>query len=628
MTIMLRGPELAVQTCSHRLAALIGSSSAGITRGTPGECQEELVLPSSASLATETLDCHIMWGLPNSPRARNNEASVQAESGLAYLHGLQVGSPRRLGVEVATVTAGVLASQGVLAALVAGESESPMLGVQTSVAHAALLSISQYIARATSSETWSEWVSTSPGPEPGPPFEAADGRWFELETLEPKAWQHFWSTLGADESFVPQAWNLFRARYSTATCSMPPGFHEATRRRTMVELEQLARACGISLCTVRTYEEVLAEPGVASIEVPATSPLPSGMGANPTRDGLDRPRRNICPDSPRPLEGIRVVEATSRIQGPLAGQLLRMLGAEVVRVEPPGGDPARMTPPVAGDTGVVFSCMNRGKEAVELDLASENGRRNLVQLVAGADVFLHNWRPGKAQEWDLDAEALSSANPRLVYCAASGWGEMADRLPPIGMEFLVQAYAGLGNALNPEGEQPFPTRLLLADFMGGMLACEGVLGGLYLRKRDGVGFVVDSSLLAGAMTLHSHILRSFALGELAGRRGGRAVWSPLDRPLETADGLVLVTVEDNATFSRLCSACGVNVGRADVYTSLVAALRTHSSHEWRQIFQDAGIACGIVCTDLRTLPQSSVLAGCLEQVGGAWMTARPWTFIG
>src|SRR5206468_884055 len=93
-------------------------------------------------------------------------------------------------------------------------------------------------------------------------------------------------------------------------------------------------------------------------------------------------------DSPLPLTGIRVVEATSRIQGPFAGMLLRMLGADVVRIQPP-----------EGDYGRAARCLHRGKDAVRLDLGTAAGRADLVDLVAGAEVFLHNWRPGKAAEW-------------------------------------------------------------------------------------------------------------------------------------------------------------------------------------------------------------------------------------
>lgn len=623
MRIVIHGPALAVKTCSRRLATLMGSVNGERISVVAGANWEELVLNTKLSPERPDLDCKILWQAAD-VEVSGCEGWVQAESGLAHLHGLEVGRPRRIGLDVATITAGVLASQGVLAALTADASDVPIVSVRTSVLHAALLLMSQYIARASCSEEWSEWAATGKGPEPGPPFETKDGLWFEMETLEPLAWKGFWRALGVEPSLVPHAWNLFRARYSTATCSMPAGFHQATRRRTMQEVVEVAHSFNISLCPLRSYEEVLATPGIAGSDLPTVTPWQAPARASAVHVRRDQ---SASFDSCLPLRGIRVVEATSRIQGPLAGQLLRMLGADVLRVEPPGGDPARMTPPMAGSNGALFSCMNRGKQPLELDLTSQSHREGLVDLIADADVFLHNWRPGKAEEWGLGADRLSANNPRLVYCAASGWGAKADGLPRIGMEFLVQAYAGLGNGINPEPERPFPTRLLLTDFMGGMLGCEGILGGLYLRKCDDVGCAVDSSLLAGAMALHRDVLEVMASGdESAGRRRGRPVWGPLDRPLETADGYLFLCLDDADARARLCLACGVDPELDEAESVLIQIIQSRSSKELRESLKKVAICCGTVRKDLRSLLTDVRTVRYLEPVDRAWMPTSPWEF--
>lgn len=634
MTIRLRGPALSVRTCASRLGALIGGERAlEASCGTGSQPPVDEVVFESDELAADSreFECEMPWHGPRADVLPGSEAVVQATCGLAHLHGLERGRPRRLGAEVGSVAAGMLASQGVLAALIGHSRGVPVTAIRTSITHAALLSISQYIARATSSDTWSEWMPVTPGPEPGPPFRSADGHWFEIETLDPEAWKRFWGDLGADTALLGRAWTLFRARYSTAKCSMPEGFHGATQGRTLAELTELARCYGVSLSPLRSYREVLAEPGLGNIEFPTITPVPPELRTNPGPSGSKHTPETLPSGlkADLPLRGLRIVEATSRIQGPLAGQLLRMLGANVVRVEPPGGDPGRVTSPLAGGAGALFLCMNRGKEPVELDLAHPAGRVALTDLAAEADVFLHNWRPGRAKEWHLDFENLAPRNPELIYCAASGWGELAPKCPPIGMEFLVQAYAGLGNAIHPEGEHPFPTRLLVTDFMGAMVACEGILAALYRRERGAGGCRVDTSLLAGAISLHAHALEAYSSGEEGSRREGRPMWTPWDVPLQTADGLIFVTISDEAALERLREACGIDGQRRsgeDIVNSVAKRLRSRPAREWQQILLAAEIPCGAVCTDLSELPTNPLLKGCLEPVEDAWMPSTPWRF--
>lgn len=637
MTIKISGPPLVVKTCVNRLVVLAGdledpaegAPSRSGTGATPGKSSEEMLLVHGLPPAEQPdLACDVTWHPPGPwTDLPGSETTVQATSGIAHLHGLERGEPTRVGLDVASVAAGILASQGVLAALVAAARGRPFRQVQLSVTHAALIVISQYIARATASEDWREWVLARPGPQPGPPFRTRDGHWVELDTLSSDAWTSFWLHLGVDRSVLGRAWTLFHARYSTATCTMPDGFHQAVRRRTLAEISEVARDCGVSLCPIRSHEEVLQEPGTGASEFPVLSFPP--RSAAPRRPCSPRPATVASPvptaDPSLPLNGIRVIEVTSRIQGPLAGQLLRMLGADVIRVEPPGGDPNRLASPSAGATGAFFLCVNRNKDAVELALHRPDDRAQLVDLVADIDVFLHNWRAGRAAEWKLDFDDLKEHNPDLVYCAASGWGAMAPNCPPIGMEFLVQAYAGLGNAIQPQGCPPLPSRVLLVDVMGALLACEGILAGLYRRERTGQGGRVDTSLLAGAMALQANVLGGDR--DTSGR--GPVVPDNLTGGLETADGHVFVTLADVDALHRLCACCGLSSKAAvdeRVEQAIRARLMLRSSTEWQELLLGAGIPCGIACSDLKSLVADPAVGGCLERVEEAWMPSRPWTF--
>jgi crotonobetainyl-CoA:carnitine CoA-transferase CaiB-like acyl-CoA transferase len=412
----------------------------------------------------------VEWAGPVEVPVRG-EADVQAACGIMHVHGRRYGRPTQLGFDYAAVAAGVLASQGVLAARLAAVRGISVRRVTTSVAQAALLAVSQYLAAATADDPDDEFAAG------GPPFVSADGVRFELETLDAQAWQRFWVPLGAGETAVRRGWRPFQHRFATATCPLPEALHQATRAVVFADLAAFAAGAGVSVVPVREGfpPEDVRPWRVTRVAGPPAAP---GLGTGTSL----------------PLDGLVVVESCRRVQGPLAGHLLRMLGATVVRIEPPGGDPARGVPPMAGDCSARHLALNRGKRVVEIDLNTPAGRRAVHELVAGADVFLHNWAPGKAAALGLDASQLSAIRPGLVYAAASGWGDLPR--PPLGTDYLVQAHSGIAALVNPD--RPEPSLMTLTDVLGGLVCAAGVLAGLLARARTGAGQRVDSSLLSAA----------------------------------------------------------------------------------------------------------------------------------
>jgi len=618
MRVTLSGPSLPVQTCARRLRALGASEPVAIaTQGSERTLTARLGPPDD-----EQLGATISWHGPARLGARRpaSEVTIQALSGLMAVHGRDAGHPRRLGLEVASVASGLLTTQAILAALVGRSRGRTTSAIETSVLQAALVLVCHYVASATCT-TPDEWSRPAHGPDPGPPFCSAEGRWFEIETLEPEAWKQFWSRLGAAEADLGQAWTAFRARYFRGRCSLPTGLQQATARHGLEQLVATAAACRVSLSIVRRPQEVMLEPGMSGghpqIEPFGDAPAGSPTDASGAVEGL-------------PLEGIEVVEATSRMQGPLAGLLLQMLGAHVVRIEPPGGDPIRLVAPYAGNQGYFFEVFNRGKDAVELDLATRSDRATLLELATGADVFLHNWRPGKAAEWGADLDALAARNPRLTYVRASGWGDAQHSRHLLGTDFLVQAYAGIGYGLRPEGEPPAPSRVLLTDCLGALVTCEGALGGLLAREQTGRGCGVDASLLAGAMTLQAHVLDAMAAERENGRRGGRPVWGLIDSPLTTADGFIAIDPAESATSDRVCRVCGVDPRAGSPVErdhAIAEHIRAGPSLAWEQQLCDAGIPCAAVCTDLAAIPQDPRFEPLFEPLSGTCRApAAPWSF--
>jgi crotonobetainyl-CoA:carnitine CoA-transferase CaiB-like acyl-CoA transferase len=581
--------------------------------------------------ASDRAECRVWWFGPAGVASGRpgSEAVVQALCGLMQLHGRDRGEPRPLGLEVASVAAGVLAAQGLTAAVLGRLRGRPPVATETSVLQAGLLSVSHYLAAATCPE---EWVPAPPATGPGPPFATADGQWFEMETLDPEAWKGFWLRLDAPLADLGRAWTLFRSRYYRGVCTLPPSLHQASARHRLDDVADAAEAEGVSLSRLRDYREVLAEPGTAAGDAVVDALGDRPLGGQGPAGGHSGP-----PDYPpvaaeAPLAGLHVVEATNRLQGPMAGLLLQMLGAHVTKVEPPGGDIGRTVPPMAGETGSFFLCFNRGKGSVELDLASPAGRRQLLSLAAGADVFLHNWRPGKVAEWGLEAHDLAVANPGLVYVQASGWGPRSPVSKLVGTDFLVQAYSGMGHGLHPDADPPFPSRLVLVDFMGALVTSEGALSGLFRRHTTGRGCRVDTSLLSGAMALQAHVLSALAAGTESGRRHGRPLWEPLDRPLETADGWLVLTVSDDEGFARLCRACGVDPRRGrrpDAEAAIAQCLPGAPAAVWEERLSEVGIPCVAVPagSDAAAVARDPRLAELLEPLAGTSVApASPWRF--
>ena len=216
-----------------------------------------------------------------------------------------------------------------------------------------------------------------------------------------------------------------------------------------------------------------------------------------------------------------------------------------------------------------------------------------------------------------------------MYANTSGWGDRPEGRDLVGTDFLVQAYAGMGHGLHPEDEPAFPSRVILCDLFGGMVAAEGILTGLYRRQQDGRGREVQSSLLAGAMALQAHVLEDMACGEEEGRRDGRPVWGLLDRPVATAEGHLVVSVDDDESFERLCRVCAVEpagASRATAEGRIVARLADGGAAEWEEVLVGAGIAAAVICDDLAAVPADPRLAAMFEPVGERGVAPRsPWS---
>lgn len=241
-----------------------------------------------------------------------------------------------------------------------------------------------------------------------------------------------------------------------------------------------------------------------------------------------------------PLAGVRVLDLTRYIPGPLCTALLADMGADVVKVEePPLGDPVRAVPPARDGESALHAALNRGKRSLLVDLRKPAGADLVRRLAARADVVVEGFRPGALAERGLGPEALLAEQPRLVYCSISGWGAEGPLARRAGHDVGYLARAGVLAGLRPSAADRPPVPLAqLADGAGGLAAALGVLAALRERDRTGRGQVVDASLYAAALALNATALARVADGvpslELSGRfacynvyRCGDGLWVSL-----------------------------------------------------------------------------------------------------
>jgi crotonobetainyl-CoA:carnitine CoA-transferase CaiB-like acyl-CoA transferase len=266
----------------------------------------------------------------------------------------------------------------------------------------------------------------------------------------------------------------------------------------------------------------------------------------------------------KPLAGLRVLEFGQIAAGPFTGSLLADLGADVVKVEnPQGGDGMRQWPPLtpnaAGETfSENFAALNRNKRSIAIDLKDARAVARLKRLTAKTDVIVENFRPGVLSRLGLGYEDLSRANPRLVYCSISGYGQTGPNADRGAFDVTVQAVSGLMSVTGEEGAPPVKCGVPVGDFCAGLYAAYCIVAAVMESQKTGTGRYIDCSMLGSLLGVAAlQTSEYFGTGK-APRRLGSA--HPRNAPYQAfrgADKYFVIAAGNDKLWGEVCQACGV-----------------------------------------------------------------------
>ncbi|MDQ3556422.1 MAG: CoA transferase [Gemmatimonadota bacterium] len=335
------------------------------------------------------------------------------------------------------------------------------------------------------------------------------------------------------------------------------------------------------------------------------------------------------------LAGLRVLDLSRVLAGPLCTMMLGDLGAEVIKVERPDGgdDPRAWGPPWAdgplGRESAYYLCANRNKRSVAADLRTEAGRALVRALAREADVLVENFAPGTLAGWELDYAALTRGNPRLVFCSITGYGGSGPEAGRPGYDFAVQARAGwMAITGEPEGE-PVKAGVALVDVLTGQNAAIAILAALRERDRSGRGQEIEVALFDSAAAGLVNVAQAALVTGREPPRWGNA--HPTIVPYQAfaaADRPLVVAVGNDAQWRRLCEALGMLAlaeeprfatnpgrveGRAELVTLLAERLREEPAGEWLRRLEAAGVPCAPVQSVGEALADAV-----LRERGGVW----------
>ncbi len=353
-----------------------------------------------------------------------------------------------------------------------------------------------------------------------------------------------------------------------------------------------------------------------------------------------------------PLDGIRVLDLSKVLAGPLCAQYLGDLGAEVIKVEAVGqGDETRGWPPFpAPGLGTVFLSANRNKRSIAIDLKSDEGRRLVHEFARSADVAIESFGTGVAERLAIDAASLRALNDRLIHCSISGFGRSGPLKNSPGYDVILQAFSGVMSMTGDEGGGYIRSPISPIDQMTGVHAFSGILAGLLAREKSGKGSAIQVSLFDTALGLLGYNLQTFWERGVQPAKCGSSHESLCPyQAFEAADGPIMIGVANDNLWRKFCAAAGLNAivddpryrtnadrvaHRAETLRHVQSAIAANTVAHWNGVLNEVGIPCSPINTLAQLLDHPHTRANKLimqydhAAAGRLNCVGHPVTFVG
>ena len=345
------------------------------------------------------------------------------------------------------------------------------------------------------------------------------------------------------------------------------------------------------------------------------------------------------------LAGVRVVDISTSYAGPTATMYLADMGADVVKVERPGGDDARAWgPPFVDGQSAWFHCANRGKRSIAVDLRQRSGVELAHRLLEGAHVFVENLNPSKLCTLGLDPDTVRRRHPALIYCAISGFGFTGPDAATPGYDLVAQARSGLMSVTGAKGGTPQRVSTALSDIVTGLVAAFAVTAALHRRQRTGEGEFIDVSLLDTDLALMAPRIASYLAGEPEpAPSGGTDSVLAVYQAFETADRPIVVAVGNDALWQRFCAAVDLpqfaddpalatNEGRRQARPHLLPAiaerLAGRPADDWLARLREASVPAYVIqsLSEVVGDPQVRARQAIDRLDNGMQVVTPPWRF--
>ena len=354
----------------------------------------------------------------------------------------------------------------------------------------------------------------------------------------------------------------------------------------------------------------------------------------------------------KPLDGIKVLDLSKVLAGPLCAQYLGDLGAEVIKVEAVGqGDETRGWPPFpAPGLGTVFLSANRNKRSIAINMKSDKGRKLVHELARSSDVAIESFGTGVAERLGIDAASLCALNDRLVHCSISGFGRTGPLKNSPGYDVILQAFAGIMSMTGDEGGGYIRSPISPIDQMTGVHAFSGILASLFAREKSGKGAAIQVSLFDTALGILGYNLQTFwERGTQPAKCGSSHESLCPYQAFEASDGPIMIGVANDNLWRKFCGVAGLNAivddprfrtnaervkHRAETLQHVQSVITTNTVAYWNEALNEVGIPCSPINTLAQLLDHPHTKADKLimqydhPAAGRLNCVGHPVTFVG